>query len=176
MALPIDLLRRRVKNELYECERQLRHYVSYSDKKIDNFPLEVLVTLVNTPAPVWKNNSVSTRYTHKLRIIITDEYPYQTPIVRWRTAIFHPNIMMPSDGGYVCTRLLDNWSFGSNLLSFIKGLETLLGSPNPDNPYESDSCTRAAEYFNKNKYTPPDITPQRKRPVIIDDDQHDQTD
>ena len=75
--------------------------------------------------------------------------------------------MDPDDGGYVCTKLLKDWSFNSNLFSFIKGLELLLSNPNPDDPYENDSCTRAAEYFNKNNYVPPEINNKPRKPISI---------
>lgn len=171
MSLPKDLLAKRLKNELKECKRSLQHFITISDPNFEKFPVEIMVTIVNTPGPVWEGGKIRTKYTHKLKVIITDEYPFQTPIIRWRSKIFHPNIMLPGDGGYVCTRLLDDWNFNSTLISFFKGLESLLGSPNPDNPYESDSCTRAAEYFNKNDYSPPDITPQRVKPVIVSEEE-----
>jgi ubiquitin-protein ligase len=56
--------------------------------------------------------------------------------------------MMPEDGGHLCTRLLEGWSFNSNLLTFIKGIEMLLVSPNGSSPFGTESCTRAAQYFN----------------------------
>ena len=73
--------------------------------------------------------------------------------------------MPPEDGGYVCTKLLDKWTFNSNLIAFIKGIEVLLASPNPKSPFENDTCTRAAEYFNKHVYKP--VEKKRKRPIII---------
>jgi ubiquitin-conjugating enzyme E2 C len=100
-------------------------------------------------------------------MIITEDYPYEKPIIKWQTEIFHPNIMLPDDGGYVCTRLLDDWSFSSNLLSFIKGVESLLVNPNPGNPYGSDSCTRAAEYFNTHEYSPPVMVKRKNLPRIV---------
>ncbi|MCD6481118.1 MAG: hypothetical protein J7L31_02455 [Thermoplasmata archaeon] len=171
MPLPRDLLIKRIKNELRECRRNLRHHFVLSDPEIKKLPLEINVTLVDTPGPVWKDGSVAHKYNHKLKIIITEEYPYQTPIVRWRSSIFHPNIMPPEDGGYVCTKLLDGWNFRSTLLTFIKGLEILLANPNPDSPFETDSCTRAAEYFHKHPYQVPKQT--RKRPIIIEEDGQD---
>jgi ubiquitin-protein ligase len=170
LALPKDILITRVKNELLECQKHLRHRFSVSDVTLQKFPVEVMVTLVETPGPYMDAHGLGTLYTHQFKIIITDQYPFQTPIVRWKTKIFHPNIMPPDDGGYVCTRLLDGWSFNSNLLSFIKGIESLLANPNPDNPYESDSCTRAAEYFNKHSYAPPDVTPTRKKPIVVSEE------
>ncbi len=168
MALPADVLRKRVRNELEMCERKLPHQIAVSDPSVSAFPFEVMVTLVKTPGPVWIGGELSHRYNHRFLMIITEDYPYDKPIVRWQTDIFHPNIMLRDDGGYVCTRLLDDWSFSSNLLAFIKGLESLLITPNPANPYGSDSCTRAAEYFNKNAYRPPAIVQKApKGPRIV---------
>lgn len=72
--------------------------------------------------------------------------------------------MPPEEGGYVCTKLLEEWKFKSNLVTFIKGIETLLANPNPKNPFGTDTCTRAAEYFNKNPYIIPKVD---KKPKII---------
>ena len=69
--------------------------------------------------------------------------------------IFHPNIQLPGDGGHVCTKLLDTWNFQSNLLAFIQGIESLLANPNPKSPWGTNSCTSAAQYFNKHLYDPP---------------------
>jgi ubiquitin-protein ligase len=67
--------------------------------------------------------------------------------------------MMPEDGGHMCTKLLEDWSFNSTIISFIKGVETLVTSPNPSNPFGTDSCTAAAEYYNKgSKNLPPMIS------------------
>jgi len=99
---------------------------------------------------------------------ITEEYPYEKPIVRWRTPIFHPNIMLPEDGGHVCTKLLDTWGFNSNLLAFIQGVESLLTNPNPLSPWGSKSCMAAAKYFNDTPYTPPTIVKtDEKGPKIL---------
>ena len=59
--------------------------------------------------------------------------------------------MMPEDGGYVCVKILDNWNFGSNLTSFVMGLENLLADPNPKSPYGTDSCMKASRWYIENK-------------------------
>ncbi|MDH4123042.1 MAG: ubiquitin-conjugating enzyme E2, partial [Thermoplasmata archaeon] len=104
---------------------------------------------------------------HRFQIIITENYPYEKPIVKWQTPIFHPNIMEASDGGYVCTKLLENWDFKSTLSAFINGLEILLMNPNPENPFGSDSCTRAAEYFREHRYSPPIVRLPKHDPKIV---------
>ena len=170
MPLPIDLLRSRVKNELDMCIRKLNHHIAVSDPNYTRFPIEVNITLIKTPGPIMREGKITHKFTHKLKIFITDNYPYEKPIVRWQSEIFHPNIMLPGDGGYVCTKLLDDWSFSSNLMSFIKGVETLLTRPNPKNPYGSDSCTKAAEHFNKEPYNPPMMVESREMPRIVGSD------
>ncbi len=85
--LPKDILIKRIKNELKECERSFRHKFKYS-KKID-LPFEIIVKLIDAPGPIWKDGKLETKYEHELKIIITDSYPYQTPIVRWQSEIFN---------------------------------------------------------------------------------------
>ena len=113
------------------------------------------------------------RYAHRMSLLITEEYPVEKPIVKWRTPIFHPNIMPPEDGGYLCTRLLENWDFSSTLLAFIKGVEWLLMNPNPSNPFGCDACTRAAAHFNRRGYEPPQILERTCRRIRIIGDIHD---
>jgi ubiquitin-protein ligase len=167
MPLPPEVLRSRLKNEIEACHRQLPHHLEVSDPYLKSFPVSVSVSLLRIPGPAWKEDRIVTRYLHRFQIIITEDYPYERPIVKWQTPVFHPNIMEPKDGGYVCTKLLDRWDFKSNLATFIKGIEMLLASPNPENPFGSDSCTRAAEYFRGHSYSPPSIRPAKASPRIV---------
>jgi len=167
MPLPKDVLRARISNEVLMCQRELRHHVSVSDPTLSSFPIMVNVTLLRVPGPDWEDGKVVLRFVHRLAIIITEEYPVEKPIVKWQTPIFHPNIMPPEDGGYMCTKLLENWDFGSSLVTFIKGVESLLVNPNPKNPFGNDRCTRAAAYFNRNRYRPPILMDQSDRRVRI---------
>jgi ubiquitin-conjugating enzyme E2 C len=116
---------------------------------------------------VLVSGKVEDRTEHGMQIIITPEYPYEKPIVRWQTPIFHPNIMLPRDGGYVCTKLLDSWNFSSNLLGFIKGVESLLANPNPMNPYKSESCMLASETFIAEPYRPAERLREKRGPKIV---------
>jgi ubiquitin-protein ligase len=167
MPLPKDVLRLRIKNEVEMCQRELRHHISVSDPTLASFPIMVSVTLLRVPGPDWEEGKVVHRFVHRLAIMIGHDYPMEKPIVKWLTPIFHPNIMAPEDGGYVCTRLLENWDFGSNLMTFIKGIESLLTTPNPRSPFGNDTCTRAAAYFNRNKYSPPQVMSQTDRRIRI---------
>lgn len=167
MPLPLDVLRIRIRNEIEMCQRELRHHISVSDLALSSFPIMVKVTFMRVPGPDWEEGKVVHRFVHRMAIVIGEDYPVERPIVKWQTPIFHPNIMPPEDGGYVCTKLLENWDFGSNLVMFIKGIESLLVNPNPSNPFGNDICTRAAAYFNRNRYLPPMVMDQSDRRVRI---------
>jgi ubiquitin-conjugating enzyme E2 C len=149
MALPRDILRKRLKNEIEYCKERLAHNVLPRDAELSAFPTYIDVEMYGVPTLAMADGSVVSIYNHKLVIEITEEYPYQKPIVKWQTPIFHPNIMSPEDGGYVCTKLLQDWHFSSDLCSFILSLEVLLTHPNPKSPHGTRTCTMAAEYFNK---------------------------
>jgi len=167
MPLPKDILRQRLQHEIAACRRKLTHSIVVSDPTFTNFPVEIKVTMRGTPGPIMRDGVLTHKFTHKFTIEITEDYPYHKPIIRWQSQIFHPNIMIPEDGGYVCTKLLDDWDFSSNLLSFFKGIESLLANPNPANPYGTDTCTRAAEYFNKHPYKPPEIVGSSSKAIKI---------
>jgi hypothetical protein len=167
MALPLNILRARLVNELAMCRYSLEYPIGCSDEGFSELPVTLEIEMAGVPGPVLRNGAVEDRMEHGMQIIITPEYPYEKPIVRWRTPIFHPNIMLPRDGGYVCTKLLDSWNFTSNLLSFIKGVEGLLANPNPMNPYKSESCMLASERFIKAPYRPREMPRQKRGPRIV---------
>jgi ubiquitin-protein ligase len=167
MPLPAAVLKSRIKNEFEMCQRELRHHLSISDPTLSTFPVMINVTLMRIPGPDWEEGRVVHRFVHRMAIIVGEEYPVEKPIVKWLTPIFHPNIMPPGDGGYVCTKLLENWDFSSNLVIFIKGIESLHEKPNPRNPFGNDTCTRAAAYFNRNRYHPPTVMDQSDRRIRI---------
>ena len=167
MSLPVDVLRKRLKNEIEICQRELRHHITVSDSTLISFPILINVHMLRVPGPTWEENKIVHRFVHKIAILISEEYPVEKPIVKWQTPIFHPNIMPPEDGGYVCTKLLENWDFSSTLATFIRGIESLLVNPNPRNPFGCDTCTRAAAYFNRMRYQPPMVMDQSDRRIRI---------
>lgn len=166
--LPMDILKKRIESEVLMCQRKLPHEITMPDPDMKEFPVEVRVKLFRTPGPVMKDGKVTHLFTHRFKMMITEEYPYEKPLVHWKTPIFHPNIMEPKLDGHVCTKLLDDWNFQSTLLNFIQGIESLLLAPNPNSPWASASCQEAAKYFAENEYKPPTIvTTIEKGPKII---------
>ncbi len=167
MSLPLKLLRSRLINELAMCRTSLDYDVACSDEDFSELPVTLSVSMTGVPGPILRAGKVEDRTEHSMDITISPEYPYEKPIVRWKTPIFHPNIMLAQDGGYVCTKLLDAWNFSSNLLGFIKGVESLLANPNPMNPYKSESCMLASEFFINAPYRPLDTPAKRRGPRIV---------
>jgi len=147
MGLVRPVLIKRINNEILGLNDHLKIRIKPVPENAE-FPIEITIALKNTPARTSKEEIGSE---HVFAIIVSEEYPYERPRAKWMTPIFHPNIMMPEDGGYVCVKTLDNWSFGSSLLSFVKGVEQLISDPNPMNPYGTDSCMEAAKWYASNK-------------------------
>lgn len=147
MGLVRPVLIKRINNEILGLNDHLGIKIRPIPDNV-SFPIEISIGLHNTAARVSKD---SIGNDHVFSIIVSEEYPYERPRAKWMTPIFHPNIMMPEDGGYVCVKTLDNWSFGSSLLSFVKGVEQLIADPNPMNPYGTDSCMEAAKWHMDNR-------------------------
>ena len=133
------------------------HDIEVENPEFSEFPITVLVTLKDIPGPLLKDNKIVHNYTHRFRIDISKEYPYQKPTVRFLTDIFHPNIVPPERGGWVCIKLLDNWNLSSTLAVLLNGIENLLTNPNPQCPYKDETTIKAAKYFLKYPYNPPNI-------------------
>ena len=147
MGLVRHILLKRVNNEIDELNKYLELTISNVPEDVE-FPIVLSISLINAPARVSENEITQG---HQFDLILSEDYPFERPRANWRTPIFHPNIMVPEDGGFVCVKTLDNWGFGSNLTSFVVGVENLLADPNPMNPYGTDSCMQASEWYIANK-------------------------
>lgn len=164
MPLPPDILLFRLRNELKAISNFTASSPDLSEKTA--FPIDIEVKLSKVPGLAIEDGKAVLRHDHSFRMVIGKNYPYEKPTVIWLTPIFHPNIMMPEDGGHLCTKLLDEWGFNSTIISFIKGVESLVMNPNPSSPFGTDSCTAAAEYFNTGeKRLPPMLSAPAPRVV-----------
>jgi len=150
MGLPKPILLRRINEELKQCSEYLRINIPPVPADSD-FPLEITITMVNIPAYALDGEEVKHISDHSFLLILSEEYGYRRPEIRWQTPIFHPNIMMPEDGGYVCLRTADTWEFGSKLLSFVKSVEQLVMSPNPKKPFGTETCMKASKFYLDNQ-------------------------
>ncbi|MBE6525152.1 MAG: hypothetical protein IJF47_06750 [Candidatus Methanomethylophilaceae archaeon] len=147
MGLPKPVLLRRISKELQDCTRYLGSDFSFDVERAE-FPIKIDMHMSNVVGYDRPDHIITE---HQFTIILTEEYGFKKPEVRWRSEIFHPNILGPKDGGYVCLKMLNDWSFETSLLSFLKSVESLVMEPNPSNPFGTDSCMAAADYFSNNK-------------------------
>lgn len=168
MPLPTRVLIDRLRNELRASTGYVVNAPDLSDPSHLVWPINIVIELKKVPAYCMVSGRRGVRYSHRFRMTIDKNYPYSKPTVTWLTPIFHPNIMMPEDGGHMCTKLLEDWDFNSTIISFIKGVEALLVTPNPTSPFGTDSCTAAAEYYNKGPSSlPPSIRVPPPRVVRV---------
>jgi len=150
MGLPKPILLKRIKNELRDCSEYLK--IDMPDIPADpDLPMEISITMRNIPGYVLCGDDIRHISDHSFVLIISEEYGYRRPEIRWQTPIFHPNIMMPEDGGYVCLKTADTWEFGSSLLSVVKSVEQLVMSPNPKRPFGTETCMKASKFYLDNQ-------------------------
>jgi ubiquitin-conjugating enzyme E2 C len=150
LGLPRIVLLKRIFHELHNCSEYIGSDIGF-DPAGAKFPMEITVNMVNVPAFAKIDGVVTPIKDHRYKVIINEEYPYEKPRARWETSIYHPNIMPPEDGGYVCIKLLDEWGFGSTLLSFMKAVENLVYNPNPLNPFGMDICMESSKFYLDNE-------------------------
>ncbi|KAI8332207.1 ubiquitin-conjugating enzyme/RWD-like protein [Chlamydoabsidia padenii] len=76
----------------------------------------------------------------RLGITVPETYPFDPPMIKFVTPIYHPNI---DDSGRICANVLkkgkdDQWKPSMNLRTTLLSLHALMGAPNPDDPLDAD--------------------------------------
>jgi len=69
---------------------------------------------------------------YKLSLRFPANYPFKAPMVRFETAIFHPNV---DTHGNICLDILkEKWSAAYSVRTILLSIQSLLGEPNNDSP------------------------------------------
>lgn len=93
------------------------------------------------------NDSVYENQKYKLSLQFPNSYPYTAPIVKFITAVFHPNV---DTNGNICLDILkDKWSALYDVRTILLSIQALLGEPNiysPLNALAADLWKDPEEY------------------------------
>jgi len=121
-------------------QSELMSLMMSQDKGISAFPDgDNLLSWVGTVE--GPQDSVYEGLTYKLRLEFPAGYPYQSPVVKFTTPCFHPNV---DTHGNICLDILkEKWSALYEIRTILLSIQSLLGEPNNASPLN----TQAAELW-----------------------------
>lgn len=112
-----------------------------------------VVSLIET-IPCHLNDDLSTyahTQLHQKDIVVPESYPFQPVKMKFITKVYHPNISSAS--GAICLDILkDAWSPVLTLKSTLISLQSLLCSPEPNDPQDAEVAKHymtSRESFNE---------------------------
>ncbi|XP_034235787.1 ubiquitin-conjugating enzyme E2 T-like [Thrips palmi] len=119
----------RVKRELERIAKQPPAGISLCPISEDNV-LELRATIIGLAGTPYESG------VFKLDVSITDRYPYEPPMVRFKTPVYHPNI---DTSGRICLELLKLpptgcWRPVVTIEGVLLAIQSLMATPNPDDP------------------------------------------
>lgn len=130
---------KRIAKELEECRQDTQSGVSL--ELVSETDLTHLTGFFNGPPGTPYENGV-----FKVDINIPNEYPFKPPVMKFLTKIYHPNIS--SVTGAICLDILkDAWTPILTLKSSLISLQSLLQSPEPNDPQDAE----VAKHYITNK-------------------------
>ncbi|CAG2110501.1 unnamed protein product [Medioppia subpectinata] len=72
----------------------------------------------------------------KIDISIPNKYPFEPPVCKFVTKVWHPNVS--SQTGAICLDILkDQWAAAMTVESVLKSLQSFLSSPEPNDPQDA---------------------------------------
>lgn len=144
--LPDEILSRRIHNEIDRLKDE-----GYLVDELDDEGFDLMLT-IKAPGPVKVDHRVGLVFEHNLTISITEGYPSTSPLIEWKSDIYHPNISFSKDCGKVKTSYLEEWDFDHDLVSLTKHLEELLTKPERDKTIDTDRCKNAQEFYDEHGF------------------------
>jgi ubiquitin-conjugating enzyme (huntingtin interacting protein 2) len=136
----VDSLKNRVIKEyddLKKCEKENMIYVNQVDNSVKHWKGKI-----NGPIDTVYEGGIFV-----IDIIITDDYPFKPPKMKFDTKVWHPNIS--SVTGAICLDILKNeWTPALTIRTALISLQALLCNPVPDDPQDAQV---ASQYKNDKK-------------------------
>ncbi|KAJ3931053.1 MAG: ubiquitin-conjugating enzyme/RWD-like protein [Lentinula lateritia] len=125
----MDARLRRVNKEIADCKNDRTSNISL--ELIDNSPFHLRGSFPGPEDTPYQGGHF------EVDIIIPDSYPFQPVKMKFLTKVYHPNVSSAS--GAICLDILkDAWSPVLTLKSTLISLQSLLCSPEPNDPQDAE--------------------------------------
>ncbi|KAK4686940.1 ubiquitin-conjugating enzyme (huntingtin interacting protein 2), partial [Tremellales sp. Uapishka_1] len=124
-----DARMRRVQKEIKDCQRDKQSQISI--EMIDDNPFHLIGAFPGPSETPYEGGY------YEVDIVIPDAYPFQPVKMKFITKVYHPNVSSAS--GAICLDILkDAWSPVLTLKSTLISLQSLLCSPEPNDPQDAE--------------------------------------
>lgn len=137
---------KRLKRELQSIDEESDEVKRQMRIEVDSDDLSQLTAFLSGPP-----DSPYAGGTFRLQITVPKSYPFEPPIVHFRTKIWHPNIS--DNNGYVCLDTLrGKWSPALTLKTLLWTLQALLQDPCARDPLNHEvgrQMIRSQEVYHK---------------------------
>jgi len=125
----MDARLRRVNKEITDCKNDKTSNVEI--ELIDNSPFHLRGTFQGPEGTPYQGGRFD------VDIVIPEAYPFQPVKMKFITKVYHPNVSSAS--GAICLDILkDAWSPVLTLKSTLISLQSLLCSPEPNDPQDAE--------------------------------------
>ncbi|KAF9258533.1 hypothetical protein L218DRAFT_934671 [Marasmius fiardii PR-910] len=125
----MDARLRRVNKEIQDCKNDKTSNIAL--ELIDNSPFHLKGSFPGPEGTPYDGGHF------EVDIVIPDAYPFQPVKMKFITKVYHPNISSAS--GAICLDILkDAWSPVLTLKSTLISLQSLLCSPEPNDPQDAE--------------------------------------
>ncbi|KAJ7063813.1 ubiquitin-conjugating enzyme/RWD-like protein [Mycena amicta] len=125
----MDARLRRVNKEIADCKNDKTSNITID--LIDNSPFHLKGSFSGPEGTPYEGGLF------QVDIVIPDSYPFQPVKMKFITKVYHPNVSSAS--GAICLDILkDAWSPVLTLKSTLISLQSLLCSPEPNDPQDAE--------------------------------------